>query len=78
MTTPQGNVTQLYEYSVYGQVAASDADDPNRFMFTGREFDKDTGSTTIEPATTTPRSTLPQTDPNRLQSRHESTHVLCK
>jgi RHS repeat-associated protein len=36
-------VVQLYEYSVYGQVAASDADHPNRFMFTAREFDQDTG-----------------------------------
>jgi RHS repeat-associated protein len=43
MTNSAGNVAQLYEYSVYGQVAASDADHPNRFMFTGREFDKDTG-----------------------------------
>ena len=43
MTNSAGNVVQFYEYSVYGQVAASDADHPNRFMFTGREFDKDTG-----------------------------------
>jgi len=43
MTNSAGNVTQLYEYSVYGQVAASDESHPNRFMFTGREFDKDTG-----------------------------------
>jgi RHS repeat-associated protein len=43
MTDPNGDVVQLYEYSVYGQVAASDANHPNRFMFTGREFDKDTG-----------------------------------
>jgi RHS repeat-associated protein len=43
MTNSSGTVVQLYEYSVYGQVAASDADHPNRFMFTGREFDKDTG-----------------------------------
>jgi RHS repeat-associated protein len=43
MTNSAGNVVQLYEYSVYGQVAASDADHPNRFMFTGREFEKDTG-----------------------------------
>jgi RHS repeat-associated protein len=28
---------------VYGQVGASDASHPNRFMFTGREFDKETG-----------------------------------
>jgi len=33
----------VYEYDVYGQVAASDPNHPNRFMFTGREFDKDTG-----------------------------------
>ncbi|MBP7053971.1 MAG: RHS repeat-associated core domain-containing protein [Phycisphaerae bacterium] len=43
MTDPNGGIVQLYEYSVYGQVAASDANHPNRFMFTGREFDKDTG-----------------------------------
>jgi RHS repeat-associated protein len=43
MTNSSGNVVQLYEYSVYGQVAAGDADHPNRFMFTGREFDKETG-----------------------------------
>jgi RHS repeat-associated protein len=43
MTNSAGNVVQLYEYSVYGQAAASDAEHPNRFMFTGREFDKDTG-----------------------------------
>jgi RHS repeat-associated protein len=38
-----GNTAVLYEYSVYGQVAASDPNHPNRFMFTGREFDADTG-----------------------------------
>jgi len=38
-----GDVVQLYEYSIYGEVAASDANHPNRFMFTGREFDKETG-----------------------------------
>ena len=27
----------VYEYDVYGQVAASDPNHPNRFMFTGRE-----------------------------------------
>jgi len=43
LTNSAGNMVELYEYSVYGQVAASDADHPNRFMFTGREFDKDTG-----------------------------------
>jgi len=43
MTNSSGSVVQLYEYSVYGQAAASAANHPNRFMFTGREFDKDTG-----------------------------------
>ena len=33
----------VYEYDVYGQPAAADPGHPNRFMFTGREFDKDTG-----------------------------------
>jgi len=33
----------VYEYDVYGQVAASDPNHPNRFMFTGREFDTETG-----------------------------------
>jgi RHS repeat-associated protein len=33
----------VYEYDVYGQVAASDPNHPNRFMFTGREFDAETG-----------------------------------
>jgi RHS repeat-associated protein len=35
--------TAVLEYSVYGQVAASDPNHPNRFLFTGREFDADTG-----------------------------------
>jgi len=33
----------VYEYDVYGQVAASDPNHPNRFLFTGREFDTETG-----------------------------------
>jgi RHS repeat-associated protein len=33
----------VYEYDVYGQVAAADPGHPNRFMFTGREFDPETG-----------------------------------
>jgi RHS repeat-associated protein len=37
------NTVQLYEYSVYGQVAASDPNHPNPFLFTGRRFDTDTG-----------------------------------
>jgi RHS repeat-associated protein len=43
LTNSSGSTVELYEYSVYGQVAASDANIPNRFMFTGREFDSDTG-----------------------------------
>jgi len=37
------SAVQLYEYSVYGQVAASDPNHPNPFLFTGRRFDTDTG-----------------------------------
>jgi len=33
----------VYEYNVCGQVAASDANHPNHFMFTGPQFDKETG-----------------------------------
>ena len=38
-----GDTVEVYEYSVYGQVAASDPNHLNLFMFTGREFDKETG-----------------------------------
>jgi len=43
LTDEEGNAVQFYDYSVYGQVSAWDENHPNRFMFTGREFDKDTG-----------------------------------
>jgi len=43
LTNASGTTAVLYEYSVYGQVAASDPNHPNRFMFTGRELDKETG-----------------------------------
>jgi len=43
LTDEEGNAAQFYDYSVYGQVSAWDENHPNRFMFTGREFDKDTG-----------------------------------
>jgi RHS repeat-associated protein len=43
LSDEDGNTAVLYEYSVYGQVASSDPNHPNRFMFTGREFDSDTG-----------------------------------
>ena len=43
LTNSSGNTVEVYEYDVYGKVGASDASHPNRFMFTGREFDKETG-----------------------------------
>jgi len=43
LTNSSGSVVNLYEYSVYGEVSASDPNHPNRFLFTGREFDADTG-----------------------------------
>jgi len=43
LTNSSGATAVLYEYSVYGQVAASDPNHPNRFLFTGREFDRETG-----------------------------------
>jgi hypothetical protein len=38
-----GDTVQTYEYSVYGQVAAEDANHPNPYMFTGRRFDIEIG-----------------------------------
>jgi len=32
-----------YEYSIFGQVAASDPNHPNPYLFTGRRFDTETG-----------------------------------
>jgi RHS repeat-associated protein len=43
LTNSSGNTVEVYEYDVYGRVGASDPNHPNRFMFTGREFDKETG-----------------------------------
>ena len=43
LTNSSGNTVEVYEYSVFGQVGSSDPNHPNRFMFTGREFDKETG-----------------------------------
>ncbi len=37
LSDADGDTVQVYEYDVYGQVAASDPNHPNRFMFTGRE-----------------------------------------
>ena len=38
-----GDTVQTYEYSIYGQVAASDPNHPNPYLFTGRRFDVETG-----------------------------------
>jgi len=38
-----GDTAVVYEYSVYGQVAASDPNHRNPFLFTGRRFDTETG-----------------------------------
>jgi len=43
LTDSAGAVTNLYEYSIFGEVSASDPNHPNRFLFTGREFDSETG-----------------------------------
>jgi RHS repeat-associated protein len=43
LTDADANTVQLYEYSVYGRVAASDPNHTNPFLFTGRRFDADTG-----------------------------------
>jgi len=42
LTNSSGNTVQVYEYDVYGQVGSSDLNHPNRFLFTGREYDKET------------------------------------
>jgi RHS repeat-associated protein len=43
LSDDSGDTVQVYEYSVFGQAAASDPNHPNRFLFTGREFDSETG-----------------------------------
>jgi RHS repeat-associated protein len=43
LTNASGNTVEVYEYDVYGRLGASDASHPNRFLFTGREHDKETG-----------------------------------
>jgi RHS repeat-associated protein len=43
LTDGDANTVEVYEYDVYGRVGATDANHPNRFMFTGRELDKETG-----------------------------------
>jgi RHS repeat-associated protein len=43
LTNASGNTVEVYEYDVYGRLGASDASHPNRLLFTGREYDKETG-----------------------------------
>jgi RHS repeat-associated protein len=43
LMSDSGDLAQFYEYSVYGQVGVWQPNHPNRFMFTGREFDQETG-----------------------------------
>jgi len=43
LSNSNGDSCQSYEYSAYGQVAASDPNNPNPYMFTGRRFDIETG-----------------------------------
>jgi RHS repeat-associated protein len=43
LTNASGNTVEVYEYDVYGRVGATDANHPNRILFTGREYDKETG-----------------------------------
>jgi len=38
-----GDTVQTYEYSVYGEVSASDPNHPNPYMFAGRRFDIEIG-----------------------------------
>jgi len=38
-----GDTVQTYEYSVYGEVCASDPNHPNPYMFAGRRFDIEIG-----------------------------------
>ncbi len=43
LSDADGDTVQVYEYSVYGQAAASDPNHPNPFLFTARRFDSETG-----------------------------------
>ena len=43
LSNSNGDSCQSYEYSAYGQVAVSDPNHPNPYMFTGRRFDIETG-----------------------------------
>jgi RHS repeat-associated protein len=43
LTNSSGTTVEVYEYDVYGRPGASVPAHPNRIMFTGREYDKETG-----------------------------------
>ncbi len=43
LSDADGDTVQTYEYSIYGEPAASDPNHPNPFLFTARRFDKETG-----------------------------------
>jgi RHS repeat-associated protein len=43
LSDQSGDTVQTYQYSVFGQVAASDDDFPNPYMFAGRRFDIEIG-----------------------------------
>jgi len=43
LSDSSGDTVQIYEYSVYGQVAVEDINNPDPYMFTGRRFDIEIG-----------------------------------
>ena len=43
LSDSSGDTVQTYEYSVYGQVAVSNPNHPNPYMFAGRRFDIEIG-----------------------------------
>jgi RHS repeat-associated protein len=43
LSDSSGSTVETYEYSVYGEVAASDANNPNPYMFAGRRYDIEIG-----------------------------------
>jgi RHS repeat-associated protein len=43
LTNSSGNTVEVYEYDVYGRPGASVPAHPNRILFTGREYDQETG-----------------------------------
>jgi RHS repeat-associated protein len=43
LSDSSGDTVQTYQYSVFGQVAASDDDFPNPYMFAGRRYDIEIG-----------------------------------